>query len=417
MMAWANKRNITINIENPYNVFNKQIYDNLYNYNNFTEVYWGGASSGKSAGVIQKLVIKALGNWKKPRRILVTRKVSTTIYDSIFADVIDCLSSFGILQYCVVNKSSYRITLPNGSQFIFKGLDDPEKIKSIKGLSDIFMEEASEFTYEDYNQLTLRLRDKAHKNKQIFLAFNPVSKANWVYKQFFLNKPKRTQLFQSNYKDNHFLDEETIENIEDMKNRDMAYYRIYGLGEFATLDKLVFPNYEARLLNKDSEKLKELPSYFALDFGYINDPSAFIHVKLDKDNKKLYVVETFTKKGMLNDEIAQMIKDLGYSKEVVTADSAEKKSIEEIKREGIRRIKPAKKGPDSINQGIQHIKQYDLIVDERCTDLIEELENYTWQKDRKSNEYINKPIDAYNHLIDALRYSLEETMNKSKWLV
>lgn len=145
----------------------------------------------------------------------------------------------------------------------------------------------------------------------------------------------------------------------------------------------------------------------------VNDPSAFIHVKIDMENKKLYVIDEYVKKGMLNDEIAETIKDLGYSKEVITADSAEKKSIAEIKRQGIARIKAAIKGPDSIIQGIQLISQFQIIVDDRCVKLIEELENYTWKKDKKSGEYLNVPVDSYNHVIDALRYALE-SLNKKK---
>ncbi len=208
---------------------------------------------------------------------------------------------------------------------MFKGLDNPEKIKSIKGISDIVMEEASEFTLNDYTQLTLRLRERKHVNKQIFLMFNPVSKLNWVYKYFFEHgEPmENVMIRQSSYRDNKFLDEMTRQNLELLANRNPAYYKIYALGEFATLDKLVFPKYEKRLINKD--ELRHLPSYFGLDFGYVNDPSAFIHSKIDVKKKKLYIIEEYVKQGMLNDEIANVIKQLGYAKEEITADSAEQK--------------------------------------------------------------------------------------------
>ena len=190
-----------------------------------------------------------------------------------------------------------------------------------------------------------------------------------------------------------------------MANRNEAYYKIYALGEFATLDKLVFPKYEKTLLSR--EELVDLPSFFGLDFGFVNDPSAFIHIKIDERNKRLYFVEEYVRKGMLNDEIAKVIKNLGYAKEVITADSAEQKSVSELRRHGIDRIVGAKKPPGSILQGIQFMQQYDLIADERCVKLIEELENYTWQKDRKSGEYVNKPSDTYNHVIDASRYAIQ----------
>ena len=396
---------IKINFKYPSRVFNKHFYDTLYDYSNFTEVYYGGASSGKSHGVVQKVILKALGDWKHPRKILWLRKVAATVKDSIFADVLSTLSDWEILPLCKVNHSNREITLPNGAVFLFKGLDDPEKVKSIKGISDVVMEEASEFNLDDYTQLTLRLRERKHKQKQIFLMFNPVSKVNWVYKTFFIRKPKNTVVYQSTYKDNNFLDEQTIENIEDLANRNPSYYKIYALGEFATLDKLVFPKYTKQLLSK--EELSHLPSYFGLDFGFTNDPSAFTHTKIDMENKKLYVVEEYVRKGMMNNEIADAIRTLGYSKEVIQADSSEQKSVAELRSLGLNRVTAVRKGPGSVMQGIQFIQQFEIVVDERCVKTIEELENYTWKKDRKSGEYINKPADSYNHCIDSIRYSLK----------
>lgn len=397
---------MTINLEiNPSKVFNRHIYEHLFDYDTFTEVHYGGASSGKSHGVFQKIVLKALKNWDKPRKILILRKVGSTVRDSVFADVQAALSYFGVLALCKVNMSAFRIELPNGAELIFKGMDNPEKIKSIKGISDVVMEEASEFTLDDYTQLTLRLRDKAHKQKQIYLMFNPVSKVNWVYNAFFVKNPKNTVVYQTTYKDNRFLDDLTKENIEELANRNEAYYKIYALGEFATLDKLVFPKYEKRLLNKD--ELKQLPSFFGLDFGFTNDPTAFMHVKIDRENKRLYILEEYVKKGLLNNQIAEAITSLGYSKEVIMADSAEQKSIAELQTLGLRRAIPVDKGKGSVLQGIQFLQQFDIIVDERCVKTIEELENYTWQKDKHTNEYINKPCDSYNHCIDAIRYALQ----------
>ena len=402
---------IKLNI-NPLKVFNRHIYDHLFDYDTFTEVHYGGASSGKSHGVFQKIVIKALKDWKKPRKILVLRKVGATVRDSVFADVQATLSYFGILNMCKVNMSAFRIELPNGAEFIFKGMDNPEKIKSIKGISDVVMEEASEFTLDDYTQLTLRLRDKAHKQKQIYLMFNPVSKANWVYNAFFVKKPKNTVVYQTTYKDNRFLDALTRENIEELANRNEAYYKIYALGEFATLDKLVFPKYTKALLNKDD--LRQITSYFGLDYGFINDPSAFMHVKIDDDRKKLYVVEEYVKKGLTNDKIAESITALGYAKEPIRADSAEKKSNQELRNLGIGRVIDVKKGAGSVMQGIQYLLQYEWIVDERCVKTIEELENYTWKKDKATNEYINEPVDSYNHCLDAIRYAIQDKITKSK---
>lgn len=406
------KPQIKIKIKNPSRVFNKHIYDKLTDYSTFTEIHYGGASSGKSHGVIQKVVFKSLQAWKYPRKVLFLRKVGSSVYDSIFEDVKQCLEAWGLLGACKVNNSAYRIELPNGAQFIFKGLDNPEKIKSIKGISDVVMEEASEFTLDDYTQLTLRLRDKKHPKKQIYLMFNPVSKVNWVYNAFFVKKPKNTVIYQTTYKDNRFLDEVTKENIEELANRNEAYYKIYALGEFATLDKLVFPKYKKQLLNK--EELKQFPSYFGLDYGFINDPSAFMHIKIDDENRRLYIVEEYVRKGLTNDKIAEAIKALGYSKEIIRADSAEKKSNQELRNLDIPRVIDVMKGPGSVMQGIQYILQYEIIVDERCVKTIEELENYTWKKDRATNEYINEPVDSYNHCLDAMRYAIQDRIFQAK---
>lgn len=403
---------INLNFPKPYNVFNKQIYDSLFDYSHFIEVWYGGASSGKSHGVVQKVVLKVLKHWNHPRKVLWLRKVDRTIKDSIFTDVIDCLSTWRLLPLCKVNNSNRTIHLPNGAVFLFKGMDDPEKIKSIKGLSDVVMEEASEFNQDDFTQLTLRLREPKHKQRQLFCMFNPVSKLNWTYKQWFdptaTVDTSRVAIHQSTYKDNHFLDADNIRTIENLKQTNPAYYKIYSLGIFTTLDKLVIPSFDTRRIVPGDPKLAELPDLFGLDFGYTNDPSVLIHVKIDVKNRYLYVLDEYVKRGMLNNEIAKVIKEMGYSKEVITADAAEKKSIAEIKRDGVLRIRPAKKGPDSIVQGINFLRQFHWVVDDRCPKTIEELENYTYKKDKKTNEYTNEPVDSYNHCIDAIRYAVEE---------
>lgn len=259
---------VNLNITQPHKVFNRNIFEVLTDYSHFTEVHYGGGSSGKSHGVVQKVVVKALQQWKHPRKILWLRKVGATIADSLFQDVKGCLIDFKVWELCEWNKTDNRVVLPNGSVFLFKGMDNSEKIKSIKGISDVVMEEASEFNLNDYTQLTLRLREKKHLYKQIYLMFNPVSKLNWVYKYFFAGEPhSNTLIKQSSYKDNKFLDDMTRKNLEDLANRNPAYYKIYALGEFATLDKRVFPKYETDILNKDD--LRHLPSMFGLDYGYL----------------------------------------------------------------------------------------------------------------------------------------------------
>jgi phage terminase large subunit len=402
---------ITWEIPNPESVFNDNILKVLESYKTRIEVYYGGASSGKSQGVYQKVVIKALQPyWNIPRKVLILRKVNNSIRDSSWAHVKEVLSDFQLLEYCKVRETDKEITLPNGAMLLFRGLDDPEKIKSIKGISDIVMEEATEFTADDFEQLNLRLRDANHLDKQIFLMFNPVSKKNWVFNYFFIRKVEGAVLYWSTYKDNKFLDDITRIQIEGLKHRNPAYYRIYALGEFATLDKLVFPVYTKRLIGPD--EVRNYPLLLGLDFGFINDPSALVNVRYDITNKRVFIVSEYVGKNLLNDQIAKNIVEMGYSKELIFADSAEQKSIEEIRRLGVERIKPVTKGPDSVIHGIQWLSQQEIIIDERCFKVLEEFENYTWVKDKKTGEYINEPVDSYNHTIDAIRYALSEYIQK-----
>lgn len=402
---------ISLEILNPDEVFNDNIFAHLENYANRIEVHWGGASSGKSHGIYQKVVIKAMKKWPVPRKVLILRKIGRSLKDSSWQHIKDILDEFQMLQYCHVNKSEMTITLPNKAVLMFRGLDDPEKIKSIKGVSDVVMEEATEFTLDDYTQLGLRLRDRAHIRKQMFLMFNPVSKKNWVYSYFFGKRSTEFKLFHSTYKDNKFLDRETIAAIEQLRERNPAYYRIYALGEFATLDKLVFPVYEKKIVTKTD--VAGLPQLNGLDFGYINDPSALVTVFYNREKKTIFITGEYVKGGMLNNEIATAIEDLGLSKELIFADSQERKSIDEIRMAGISRIRAVEKWPGSLIHGIQWLLQHRIVIDERCFKVIEEFENYTWKKDRKTGEYGNEPVDTFNHTIDALRYALSQFIKGS----
>lgn len=195
-----------------------------------------------------------------------------------------------------------------------------------------------------------------------------------------------------------------------MKQSNPAYYKIYAEGKFATLDKLIYTNWRIEDFNHVEliQKNKKLKPRFGLDFGYTNDPTAFIASLVDHENRKIYIYDEHYETGMLNNHIADMIIKKGYSKEKIVADSSEPKSIAEIKGFGVRKIKGTKKGKGSVNNGIQKIQQYEIIVHPSCINVIFELENYTWKKDKQTNEYINEPVDKFDHLCDALRYALED---------
>lgn len=392
----------------------------LLDYTTRITVLYGGAGSGKSYFGVQKIILKSL---QFKRKTLVVRKVGATIKASIWDLFIEELSKMHqVIKH--INRSEMTIELVNGSIFLFKGLDDPEKIKSVQGVTDIIIEEASELTLDDFTQLNLRLRANAGM-LQMTLMFNPVSKANWVYKYFFeFGAPRDCIIVHTTYKDNPFLPPEYIASLLELERRNPAYYKIYVLGEFATLDKLVFPNKTIRIIS--DEECKDLLFWVGMDFGYTNDPTAINWGYCDIINKKLLIKGEYDRTGMTNDVIAQTIINLGLSKERVIADSAEPKSIAEIKRLGISRIKAAVKGPDSVKNGIDRLQRYDIIIDERCNNTIDEFDNYTWVKDKKTGEYINEPIDLFNHHIDAIRYGTQDVMKKkartdddisSRWLL
>ena len=389
------------------NIFNAVYLPYLEDFSTRFIVFYGGAGSGKSFFCAQRLIYKAL---KSRRKILVLRKVNRTTKASTFQLLLDVLSQFNILNYCKVNRTDFTIELPNGSMFLCMGLDDPEKIKSITGLTDAWLEEATEFTLDDFSQVNLRVRDPNAENQEICLSFNPVSKANWCYLQFFAENPeleefrKTVRVVHTNYLDNPHLPQDYIDALLMMKATNEVYYKIYALGEFGSLDKLVYNNWQKMDFGPTNIKGQLL---CGLDFGYTNDPTAFVSSYLVENERRIYVFKEWGGTGYLNDAIADQIREMGFAKSIIIADSAEQKSIEEIRRKGIQRIKPCVKGQGSILQGIQKLQQYELIIHPSCVNIIEELENYSWKKDKATNEYINEPVDAYNHYLDSLRYSLQ----------
>lgn len=388
------------------NLFNATYLPHLKDYSKRYEVYYGGAGSGKSKFIAQKLIYRAM---QSQRTILVLRKVNATTKNSTFKILQETLSDWKILPYCKVNKSDFTISLPNGSQFLCMGLDDPEKIKSIAGITDAWMEEATEFTQDDFNQVDLRIRALV-PNSQVILSFNPVSKANWAYLLFFKPNEELEEfrsgctIVQTTYKDNKFLPDNYIEQIQLMSATNPVYYKIYVEGEFGSLDKLVYNNWQS--YDFDHTKLKG-KLCVGLDFGYVNDPTAIIASIVNQEEKRIYIFQEMVEEGLLNDAIGRKIIDMGFKKSDIIADSAEQKSIEEIKRMGVMRISPCAKGPDSIIHGIALVNEYEIVVHPSCVKTIEELQNYSWQKDKATNEYINKPVDKFNHCLDALRYSLQ----------
>lgn len=396
----------TLNLNISKKIFCPIYYPYLLDYNYRYNVFYGGRASGKTKFIMQKLLIKGL---KEKRTILLMRKQTTQLRDSVWKEMLQTISDFHLLDYFTINKTEFRITCKlNGTEFKCLGLDEPEKIKGFADISDVFMDEVTGFNKEDVELIDGTLRSPKFKLPlQMYFSFNPISKANFVYTYFGFDTgivPLNTFILKSTYLDNPFLGENVAERYEALKQRDYQRWQIEALGDFVSLDRLVFQNVKVEDFDYKTIKGQLL---CGLDYGFVNDISAFVASLLDEENKKLYVFKIWGDTNKTNQELANIIKTMGFSKSLIIADCAEQKSIEEMRREGIVKIKPSVKGADSIIHGIQKLQQYDIIVNPECEGIITEFQNYAWQKDKQSGEYINKPIDAFNHYIDALRYSLQ----------
>ena len=396
----------TINLNISKQIFCPIFLPYLYDYSKRYNVYYGGRASGKTKFIMQKLLIKGL---RERRTILLMRKQTTQLRDSVWKEMLQTISDFHLLDYFSINKTEFRITCNiNGTEFKCLGLDEPEKIKGFADISDVFMDEVTGFNKEDVELIDGTLRSPKFKLPlQMYFSFNPISKANFVYTYFGFDTgivPPNTFILKSTYLDNPFLGANVAERYEALKQRDYQRWQIEALGDFVSLDRLVFQNVKVEEFNHADIKGQLI---CGLDYGFVNDISAFVASLLDEENKKLYVFKIWGDTNKTNQELANIIKAMGFGKSVIIADCAEQKSIEEMRREGIIKIKPSVKGADSIIHGIQKLQQYEIIVHPDCEGIITEFQNYAWQKDKQSGEYINKPIDAFNHYIDALRYSLQ----------
>lgn len=387
------------------------IEDYSYRYN----VYWGGRGSGKTKFIHQKLLLKGL---KEKRLILLMRKETNKVRDSVWKELLEVIEDFKLTQYFTFNKTEFRAVCKlNGTEFKCLGLDEPEKIKGFTSISDVLLDEVTGFNPEDIELIDGTLRSSIYKLPlQMYFTFNPISKANFVYRYFGFDSgtvPPDTFILHTTYLDNIYLDESYHARMEALKERNYNRWKVEALGEFVTLDKLVFQNWKIEEFSNAAIKGQLM---IGLDFGFVNDISAITASLLDEANKRIYIFKEWGDTNKTNAELAKVIESLGFHKSVIIADCAEPKSIVELKRAGIQKIRACQKGADSVLHGIQKLQNYEIIVHPDCMGIITELQNYTWQKDRKTNEYINKPIDDFNHYIDALRYSLQCITTKLKTL-
>lgn len=360
---------------------------------------------------------------------LVVRKTFRTLKDSCFTELKWAVHRLGVDSWWDFKESPLEATYkPTGQKIYFRGLDDPLKVTSITVdvgvLCWAWLEEAYEVMKEDdFNMLDESIRGGIPEGSGLFkqwtITFNPWNEHHWLKKRFFDNPDDETLAMTTNYMCNEWLDEKDIKLFEDMKHRNPRRYAVAGLGGWGIVDGLVYENWREQEFNPQApDFVKAHPSMvsaFGLDFGYTNDPSTLFCGLYDKDTKQLFVFDEMYEKGMSNKRIADTIREMGYGKEHITADSAEPKSIDELKSLGLR-VKAAMKGKDSIQNGIQWIQDLEIVIHPRCVNFITEISNYTWDKDKFDNK-LNVPIDDFNHLMDAMRYALEKYITNKKWLV
>ena len=213
----------------------------------------------------------------------------------------------------------------------------------------------------------------------------------------------------TNYKCNEWLDKADLKVFETMKKQNPRRYKVAGLGDWGIVDGLVYENWEEKAFSVDEvKKIAGVKSVFGLDFGYTNAPSALFCGLIDQSSKTIWVFDEMYQPGMSNEAIAEQVQRMGYVKEKITADSAEPKSIDRLRELGLKGIRKARKGKDSINNGIDFIQDYHIIIHPRCVNFITEISNYQWDKDAKTGKKLNRPIDDFNHLMDAMRYAIEQ---------
>ena len=388
-------------------MFSPHFYPYLFDYSKRWNIFNGSAGSGKSYFVQQKLTIKACND---KRKILMCRRYGSTITNSIWSLQLDILRQWKILSLCKINKAERTITLPNGSQFVFIGLDDEQKLLSINNVSDVFVEEVFECSQELLDQLSLRMRGKA-KNQQIYCCFNPISPHNFLFE--FCEGSKQPKSFfydKSTYKDNPFLSQDYIDALEDLQRTNPNKFRIFGLGEWGVdMDGLVFKNVEF-VKDVDVSTLLKNPKLeirCGSDAGVI-DASTIAVSLWDKENKIIYVIGEWYERGATLDEHYDAIVDLGIQKQRIFVDSADTRLIQFLKSKGINAV-PTKKGAGSVEKRIDFLLNHKIIVlSDKCPHATVEFQNFSFIKDRQTGQFSERTTHEFSHYIDGLSYAYND---------
>jgi|TARA_Y100000033_G_scaffold50625_1_gene61646 phage terminase large subunit len=336
---------------------------------------------------------------KKPLTISIVRKTLPALKGSVLRDIMNILQETGIYYLGVHNKAENTFKY-NNHLIEFLSVDEPQKIRGRKR-NIAFLNEGNELNIEDFRQINMRTTD------MVIVDFNPSDPVHWIYSDLIPRDDCDTWI--TTYRDNNFLSTELVNEIERMKERDPDYWRVYGEGLQAIFSaRQVFNNWEFIDYKDFPEFDLDVEGVIGIDYGYSNDPTAV--VLTFRQNDKLYIHELLFRKGMTNSDIVDFLKSNGYGQVICYADSAEPKSIEEMRRLGMF-IKPAVKGQGSINAGISLLKEYDVIVSKESQNILREYHNYYWEE-LKDGTIINKPQDKENHTMDSIRYAVYSRFGK-----
>jgi len=350
---------------------------------------YGGAGSGKSVATAQHIVYLLLTH--PNARILVIRKTLPALRITAYRLILDILYQMQVPFY--LNKSELVIRF-NNSEILFKGMDDPEKIKSYEA-NYVWCEEATEITKEDFLQLNLRMRRaNAAGINQMFLTFNPIDAYHWLITDIVQGNREDVAIHHSTYKDNiRFLSPEYISELENLINQDQNYYRIYALGEPGVLENVIYTNYE---ITDTWPKGGDL--FYGLDFGF-NNPTALVEVCVY--DSLVYIRELLYKSGLTNADLISILREILPDGALIYADAAEPARIHEIRSAGFN-IKPADK---SVLDGIDAVKRHRLFIHQDSQNLIAEIRGYSYRTD-KDGRVLEDPVKFRDHCMDALRYAI-----------
>jgi len=354
----------------------------------------GGSSAGKTFAILSLLYSYAANPECGPLEISVVSESIPHLRRGALKDFLKMLNMTGLYQEELYNRTLLRYDFPHGSYIEFFSADQSDKMRGARR-DVLFVNEANNIAWEAYHQLAIRTRTA------IYIDYNPVREF-WAHTEL-MHDPDAEFLLVT-YKDNQALDPAIIREIEKAKTKaeSSAYWanwwKVYGLGQVGTLQGAIYGDYTV-VEGIDPSTMKFVA--YGLDWGFSNDPTALVAVYRRGDD--LFIHELLYHRGLTNSDIATRLKEFGITRAwEIVADSAEPKSIEEIYRLGFN-IKPASKGPDSVRQGIDIVKRFNLHVTKDSTNLIKELRSYTWATDKDGKD-TGVPIDSYNHACDALRY-------------